>query len=156
MSMQDNSDKVKSAIHQAAKQAMEVVGGMLESYRKKNITTYKWQHKTANRKNEKYHAAIDTGLLRNSITYAVSGGEAHDPSYRADDGSKSGSYSGTAPEESGGVSVYVGSNVEYAGYIELGVPSSDIPAVHYLSDAVNQNQKRLEKAIADTMAKASK
>lgn len=156
MSMQDNSDEVKSAIHQAAKQAMEVVGGMLESYRKKNITTYKWQHKTANRKNEKYHAAIDTGLLRNSITYAISGGEAHDTSYRADDGSKSGSYSGTAPEDNDGVSVYVGSNVEYAVDIELGVPSKGIPAVHYLSDAVNQNQKRLEKVIADTIAKATK
>ena len=74
---------------------------------------------------------IDTGLLRNSITWALGGGPAAISSYQADRESRysensvwsilqaaqhgSGSYSGTAPADEGSErSVYVGTNVEYA------------------------------------------
>ena len=74
---------------------------------------------------------IDTGLLRNSITHAVDGGETSIKSYSADRPSKysedsvwsilqaaiptSGTYVGTAPKESKGKrAVYIGTNVEYA------------------------------------------
>ena len=74
---------------------------------------------------------IDTGLLRNSITHAVDGGETSIKSYSADRPSKysedsvwsilqaarptSGTYGGTAPKESKGRrAVYIGTNVEYA------------------------------------------
>ena len=69
------------------------------------------------------YPAVDTGLLRNSITYAVSGQEAFTQSYRADTGTETGSYSGTVPNESdpNKKSVYIGTNVEYAPYVELGV-----------------------------------
>lgn len=55
---------------------------------------------------------VDTGLLRNSITYAVHGEAPHKSSYRSDDGTKSGSYSGTADDSKN--AVYIGTNVEYA------------------------------------------
>lgn len=81
---------------------------------------------------------FDTGLLRNSITYALDGQSPATTSYRASYGSnrfksgkrkgmrykatskragevKSGSYGGTVPEEKNGAhAVYVGTNVEYA------------------------------------------
>lgn len=70
---------------------------------------------------------IDTGLLRNSITYALDGEPPEKTSYSADEESKygkkgkpSGSYSGSAPKESSGRSVIVGSNVEYALYVHEG------------------------------------
>lgn len=64
---------------------------------------------------------VDTGLLRNSITYALDGKGPNITQYKADNGPKAGSYSGTAPADGGGSrSVYIGTNVNYAKYIELG------------------------------------
>lgn len=69
---------------------------------------------------------VDTGLLRNSITHALSGHPPAISSYKADKPdksgkTKSGSYSGSAPSDSGGeISVYIGTNVEYSAYQELG------------------------------------
>lgn len=61
---------------------------------------------------------VDTGLLRNSITWALDGEAPAIQSYSSDDGSKSGSYSGTADKESGNNrSVIIGTNVEYAIYV---------------------------------------
>lgn len=67
---------------------------------------------------------VDTGLMRNSITFAISGEKANITKYRADrpdkDGeTRTGEYRGTAPEEAN-PSVYVGTNVEYAIYQEMG------------------------------------
>ena len=42
---------------------------------------------------------VDTGLLRNSITYAVAGEGAAIRTYKSDDGSKTGTYSGQTPDE---------------------------------------------------------
>ena len=61
---------------------------------------------------------VDTGLLRNSITHAMSGQPPSKQSYQSDDGSKRGTYSGSAP--GGGKAVYIGTNVEYAGYVHDG------------------------------------
>lgn len=62
---------------------------------------------------------VDTGLLRNSITYALAGESAAISAYTSDDGSESGTYSGTAPDE-GDEGVYIGTNVDYAPDVELG------------------------------------
>ena len=59
--------------------------------------------------------------MRNSITHAVDGEEAAIGEYKADKGNNTGSYSGTAPKENAGSrAVYIGTNVEYAPYVELG------------------------------------
>lgn len=63
---------------------------------------------------------VDTGLLRNSFTWALSGQPAAQESYRGDSKSQyrpnapipSGSYSGNAP--AGQKAVYIGTNVDYA------------------------------------------
>lgn len=68
----------------------------------------------------------DTGLLKNSITYALSGQPPAISSYSADEPDKSGekkkgTYSGIAPNASGNeMSVYIGSNVSYSIFVECG------------------------------------
>lgn len=74
-------------------------------------------------------ARFDTGLLRNSITFALDGEAPDIRAYHADRQSGEGEgastrigfYSGTAPKEPDGQrAVYVGSNAEYAVYHEMG------------------------------------
>lgn len=102
----DNSKEVLAALQEQMQKALTICGITAEGYAKKLCP-------------------VDTGLLRNSITYAVSGESTAISSYQADRKDKSGelkkgSYSGTAPEESKGMAVYIGTNVEYAAYQELG------------------------------------
>lgn len=98
----DNSEMVKEEFEAAVLRALTRCGMQAEGYAKDL-------------------APVDTGLLRNSITYAVSGEQAAISEYKADKGVKKGKYNGTAPEsENGGTAVYIGTNVEYAPYIELG------------------------------------
>lgn len=62
---------------------------------------------------------VDTGLLRNSITFAISGEPPAISLYSADKGSENGSYQGTAPDDKD-PTVYIGTNVEYAKYVQFG------------------------------------
>ncbi len=103
----DHSDEVLAALQEATKRALEKCGLVAEGYAKKLCI-------------------VDTGLLRNSITHALSGEPAAISTYKADRAKgnnpiKTGEYSGPAPEESESskMSVYIGTNVEYALYIEL-------------------------------------
>ena len=68
----------------------------------------------------KDNAPYDTGRLEGSITHAVSDGEK---------------------------AVYIGTNVSYAGYQELGVHSTGYPGANggrgYLRPAVNDNKQRI-------------
>ena len=103
----DNSDKVAEEFAAACLRALEKCGLTAEGYAKELCP-------------------VDTGLLRNSITHALSGHPPAISSYKADKPNKSGktksgSYSGSAPSDSGGeISVYIGTNVEYSAYQELG------------------------------------
>lgn len=109
----DNFEYLKSAMPEAVNAALEAVGLKAEG-------------------NAKKMCPVDTGLLRNSITHAVSGGSAKQSTYHAQYGSgrnKSGkrvsassanagsvgygSYSGTIGTRDE-ASVYIGTNVEYA------------------------------------------
>ena len=73
-------------------------------------------------------APVDTGLLRNSITFALSGESPQKNNYKSKKGDKSGSYSGKAPAgENGKETVYIGTNVEYAAYVELGTGAKNTP-----------------------------
>ena len=89
----------------------------------------------------KMKCPVDTGLLRNSITHAVGGKSPETTTYSSNNThastektkkagtagnpvnpTKTGSYSGTAPNEK---AVFVGSNVEYAAYVEVGTQKTD-------------------------------
>lgn len=105
----DYSDEVLDAMQDAVLRALTRIGMQAEGYAKDL-------------------APVDTGLLKNSITYAVSGEAPAITSYEADNpksGRKNrGTYTGKAPEDPKGASVYIGTNVEYAVYQECGTGSN--------------------------------
>ena len=69
----------------------------------------------------KDRAPVQTGLLRNSITYAIGGQAPAAGTYAANDGSNEGHYNGEADtDEDGEMSVIIGTGVDYAPYQELG------------------------------------
>ena len=136
----DNTDEVLAALERAKKRGLEAIGLTAEGHAKKKITEAK---------------AVDTGRLRNSITYALAGEETHVKSYKADKGGKDRetyTYDGTADGKKGG-GVYIGTNVEYAPGIELGTHRS-AGAVHFLQDAVANHTDEYKKLMEDSMKNA--
>ena len=136
----DNTDEVLAALERAKKRGLEAIGLTAEGHAKKKITEAK---------------AVDTGRLRNSITYALAGEETHIKSYKADKGGKDRetyTYDGTA-EGKKGSGVYIGTNVEYAPGIELGTHRS-AGAVHFLQDAVANHTDEYKRIMEDSMKNA--
>lgn len=126
--------QVKKATDDAMKRAAVMIGGTLEGHAKE-------------------YCPVDTGLLRNSITYAIGGEEANRSTYKSNDKDKNGkeievkegSYSESAPrDDSGEVTVYVGTNVQYAPYQELGAPNINLPARPYLRPAFENHRNEIE------------
>ena len=126
----DNSKLVREALDENIEKALIAIGLTAETYAKLP-------------EGGGGHTPVDTGRLKNSITYAIAGQSPHITSYRADtkDGG-SGSYSGTATPDKGGSprSVYIGSNVEYAPIIENGV-SGRYTGKHFLRLAITDHIK---------------
>lgn len=136
----DNTDEVLAALERAKKRGLEAIGLTAEGHAKKKITKEK---------------AVDTGRLRNSITYALAGEETHIKSYKADKGGKDRetyTYDGTADGKKGS-GVYIGTNVEYAPGIELGTHRS-AGAVHFLQDAVANHTDEYKRIMEDSMKNA--
>ena len=136
----DNTEEVLKAMEAAIRRGNEAIGLAAERHAKKKITEAK---------------AVDTGRLRNSITYALAGEEAHVKSYKADKGGKDRetyTYDGTA-EGKKGSGVYIGTNVEYAPGIELGTHRS-AGAVHFLQDAVANHTDEYKKIMEDALKNA--
>ena len=136
----DNTDEVLAALERAKNRGLEAIGLTAEGHAKKKITQA---------------GAVDTGRLRNSITYALAGEETHIKSYKADKGGKDRetyTYDGTA-EGKKGSGVYIGTNVEYAPGIELGTHRS-AGAVHFLQDAVANHTDEYKKLMEDSMKNA--
>lgn len=125
----DNSDAIKKALEDAIPVALESVGLQAEGYAKDACP-------------------VDTGLLRNSITFALSGGNAHTSEYQDAGRNQYGYYSGTAPE-SDNPCVYIGTNVEYAPYIELGTVKS--AAQPFLKPAAADHKDQYKQIISETI-----
>lgn len=97
---------------------------------------------------------IDTGLLRNSITHAISGGPPAVTAYSGDNPSKykksgeipHGSYSGTAPKDPDNQrAVYIGTNVEYAPMVHEG--TSRMAPNRFLKNAITKNEGQIKEFI---------
>lgn len=119
----NNINAVENIIEGSALQGLEVCGIQIENYGRTNLTV---------------NGSIDTGLLRNSLAHAVSGevpsigGESRNKgtlrkarSFKAskpdENGDiKKGTYTRVAPKVKGDLRVYVGTNVYYAPYVEMG------------------------------------
>ena len=98
---------------------------------------------------------VDTGLLRNSITFALGGEDPQITSYRSNDKDKNGNpievvegyYTDKAPnDDDNQITVYVGTNVQYAPYQELGTIKMD--ARPFLRPAFENNETEIEQIIA--------
>lgn len=94
--------------------------------------------------------AVDTGLLRNSITHAAGGKPAAISTYSDDPGMQHGQYDGTAPKEDV-ETMYIGTNVEYAPYVETGTTRTRAqpfikPAI---ADHVDQYRQIIEKRLKE-------
>ena len=131
----DNTEAVLSALEAAIKRGNEAIGMTAERHAKKKCP-------------------VDTGRLRNSITYALAGEETHVKSYRANKGGKERetyTYEGTADGEKGS-GVYIGTNVEYSVFVENGAQGRT--AVHFLQDAATGHTDQYKKLMEDSMKNA--
>lgn len=100
----DNTDEVLDGLAKSIGRSLTRIGLSAEGYAKKAC-------------------AVDTGLLRNSITFALGGEGVNSPDYTSDDGTENGHYNGVAPD--GDNVVYIGTNVEYGAYVEMGTTSTN-------------------------------
>lgn len=99
----DNTDKILDVLKEATHNALMDVGMTASGDVAEFIQT---------------EGIVDTGLLRNSITFALNGESAQKKSYTATTGGGNGSYTGKAPNNAN--TVYIGTNVEYAKYVQYG------------------------------------
>lgn len=131
----DNTEEVLNALEAAIKRGNEAIGMTAERHAKKKCP-------------------VDTGRLRNSITYALAGEETHVKSYKANKGGKDRetyTYDGTADGKKGS-GVYIGTNVEYAPFVENGARGR--APVHFLQDASTNHTDEYKKLMEDSMKNA--
>lgn len=117
LGMTDHSEEVLEEMRKAIEAALEEVGLAAEGYAKRLCP-------------------VDTGRLRNSITYATE--KTHD---EGSPPAKDEDYELHGTPEAG--TVYIGTNVEYAPYVELGTSKQD--AQPFLKPAVLNNTGKYKK-----------
>ena len=128
----NNSKEILNAEQEAVKKALTMIGIKAERFAKEDCP-------------------VDTGLLRNSITYAISGESPAQTYYQADrkkpgkEQKECGEYKGTVPNDKN-LSVYIGTNVEYA------FPNED--RKHFLRDSATTHGE-LYKKITENVLKGS-
>lgn len=142
-----NKDVLKQEWPRKAKAALEAVGLQAEGDAKLEL--------------ENKPRRVDTGLLRNSITHAVSGEPPAISEYRGSNESKypdrkkgipSGSYSGSAPNDPDDkLAVYIGTNVEYAAMVHEG--TDRMQPNRFLKNALQHNQAVYEQIIETYLKK---
>lgn len=128
----DNTEEVKQELERRVRKALTAIGIQGSSLATMEI--------------QKSPSRIDTGLLRNSITYALDGESTAIGGYSAEKESKysgktppSGSYGGTMPKEpQGKQAVYIGTNVKYAIYVHDG--TDRMAPNRFLKNAVENNK----------------
>lgn len=157
----DHRDEILDQLKDYADKVLEYWGIELEKQAKIELA------KSPNR--------IDTGLLRNSITYALSGKPPHITSYKADkltdyadaflhfvsnnggggkkktETIKTGFYSGSAPMGAPWKQyVYIGTNVEYAQWVHNG--TRRMAPNRFILNAVNNNKDKLQSIAKDVLS----
>ena len=126
--LHSNRSAHDKGFEKAVEKALRLVGGRAERAAKETISDM---------------GAVDTGFLRNSITYALDGEPANASEYQDDAGNQTGQYGGEAPANGDGTrSVYVGTNVYYAPYVEFGTRKMD--ARPFLSSSIQGHKSDFE------------
>ena len=115
------SQKPQTELEKKTKKALKKIGMIAETYAKQL-------------------APVDTGLLANSITYALGGDAPAIGEYMDNAGEQIGLYEGSAPaDDDSQTTLYVGTNVNYAIYQELGHHTTNgnwVPPQEFLRPAV--------------------
>ena len=135
VTMKDNTDEFLDALEKAIDNGLTAIGMTAEGHAKRKITDY---------------PAVDTGRLRNSITFALSGEKANTPTY-TDSTKKMYTYNGAAPDDKE-KAVYIGTNVEYGPYVELG--TSKMPARPFLKPAATEHNEEYKKIMEAALKSA--
>lgn len=119
----DHSDEVLRIMTEQAKLGLEAIGAEAATYAQKDCP-------------------VDTGLLHNSIAWAVTGksGGGNDGSAGVGEASKP-----LADPEI--MSVYIGTNVDYAVYVEYGKHHHTTGKNHFLRDAATKHSDRYKKIL---------
>ena len=130
----DNSKQILSALEKGKRNALTAIGATAETHTKENITADK---------------LVDTGRLRNSITYAT--GDYSGIGTYTDNNKKkySDAKARNTPKND---EVAIGTNVEYAAYTELG--TEKIAAHHYLKRAVTEHKDEYKKLAVEAIKTA--
>lgn len=88
--------------------------------------------------------AVDTGRLRNSITWVTATGQGN-PNQQGGEPAKPEDYKPNGTPEEG--KVYIGTNVEYGPYIELG--THKMAARPFLKNAIINHQEQYKQKVKD-------
>lgn len=135
ITIKDNTDEFLSAFEKALENGLTAIGMTAEGHAKRKITSY---------------PAVDTGRLRNSITFAISGEKANTTTY-TDNNKGVYNYSGTAPDDKE-KAVYIGTNVEYGKHVELG--TSKMAARPFLKPAATEHSEEYKRIMEAALKSA--
>ena len=126
--------EIQEAFNQRAPIIMDAVGLEAEGNAISNVKNMK---------------AVDTGRLKNSITHGVSGKPFSKLTYSDDQDNTYAGPSESAPgsDSQNTLSVYIGTNVEYAPYVELG--TYKMASRPFLRNAINDHLNDYKKIIED-------
>lgn len=131
MKIKDNSDEYIQKLDAAIERGLMAIGLAAETNAKSDS-----------------EMPVDTGRARNSITFAMAGGEANTKTYKTNDGKESYNYSGKMDGKKGEF-VAIGSNVEYFPFIENG--STRMRARHVLRRAATEHNAEYKKLLEDSI-----
>lgn len=131
--VESHTDELINAVTDRIPTIMKSIGEEIEGYAKEDCP-------------------VDTGLLRNSITYALDGEAPNITEYSADRPRSAGgevqrgSYGGAVPKEPNpdSASVYVGSNVSYAETVEMHDMAHKVGKAHFIRDAFQDHREEIK------------
>lgn len=142
----DHTKRVLHELDESTVVALEKIGLLAEAYAQVELTKPKAHGDGSVRPN------IETGLLHNSITHAIDGQAPAKRSYSSDNKNTRGSYAGSAPKDKqGSRSVYIGTNVQNAPYVEMG--TSKTRAYPFIRPAVEDHFEEYEQIFLSSLGK---
>lgn len=135
VTIKDNTEHFKAMLEEKMPTILKVVGQTAEGYAKEDCP-------------------VDTGLLRNSLTFALAGEQPNITSYSADSPDETGTvqtgqYSGSMPQDDKATlhSVYIGSNVKYAPANEFRDITHKVGKAHFIRDAIQDHKSEYKEII---------
>lgn len=137
-SMSSNADLIKEQTEEAIITALQTVGVQAQAHATAEITS---------------QGAVDTGRLRASITYAVSGDSTRQHTYSDDIGNSYSENINDAGDEKEHT-LYLGTNVHYSAFVENG--TQKMPARPFIRPAVENHLSEYQQIFEQTLSKIGK